>query len=284
MPNPTRARVGHASYRYSPSELAAAIADSGLSPGEVVFLTAGLGNLGTPTGDTTFEEVSRIAVEAIMDVVGPSGGIIAPTYTYSFGEGANDEGGLPVFDVQRAKSQLGLFSEWFRCHAADVRSEDPMVSVAALGDQASYLIQDLPSTSYGHGSIFERLLSIKSGVLNLGMGPRWTPFIHYVDFLCQVPHRYEKTFTGIIRRDDGERTVDWTYHVPVRIPNARGLGEMNGQAAFAAGLWGETRIGRSRILHTPYRAYFDFTLERSKRDPWNLAVGPAVDVSHIERL
>jgi len=270
-------------YHYSAENLVTAVESSGISEGEVVFLTAGLGNLGIPSRSESFEELSRLAVEVIIDVVGSRGGVLVPTYSYSFGGAVGRPEGIPVFDVQHTPSTLGVFSEWFRSTMAEGRSRDPMVSVAALGAGAVDVIQDVPPTSYGHGSIFERLLTTKSGVLNLGMGPRWTPFIHYVDFLCQVPHRYEKTFSGIIRSAGKDSTVAWTYHVPVRIPNARGLGEGNGQAALSKGLWDETRIGRSRILHADYNRYFDFTMKRTQADPWNLAVGPPIDLEGIPR-
>lgn len=248
----------------------------GLGPGQTVFLTAGFGFLGKFDGSDPFAEV----VAELSDVLGPNGSIIVPTYSYSFGsEAPRGPEGLPVFSVEDTPSKLGHFSEWFRLTQGEQRSSDPMVSVSIKGMSGFDLFDALPPTSYGRGCLFERLLDVDCSVVNLGLGTKWTPFIHYVDYLCQVPHRYEKVFTGIISQGGGARTVEWHYHVPYRIPNARGLGERNGLAALEEGVWQRSRIGRAHVYRASYQEYFEFTLERTHKDSWNLAAGPPVDLS-----
>ncbi len=269
---------------YSLGDAETAFCKVGVSKGDVVFLTAGFGNLGVLQGADSLESTFSSLVGVLQELVGPKGALIVPTYSYSFGAGKEQASGeLPCYSVRDTPTQLGRFNEWFRVEVADERTIDPMVSVAIWGDGGNVLARNLPRTSYGHDSIFERLLSVPATILNVGLGPRWTPFIHYVDFLCDVPHRYAKQFVGNIDDGSGAETVEWTYHVPIRIPNARGLGENNGQAALDEGLWTEAPLGRARVVMASYADYFDFTLERTRRDSWNLAAGPPVDVSAAAR-
>ena len=271
-------------YMYSLDDAETAFCKVGVSKGDVVFLSAGFGNLGVLQGADSLESTFSSLVGVLQELVGPKGSLIVPTYSYSFGAGKEQAPGeLPFYSVRDSPTQLGRFNEWFRVEVADERTIDPMVSVAIWGGGGNGMARNLPRTSYGHDSIFERLLSKPATVLNVGLGPRWTPFIHYVDFLCDVPHRYEKRFVGNIDDGSGIETFEWTYHVPIRIPNARGLGESNGQAAFDAGLWAEAPLGRARVVMASYSSYFDFTLERTRIDSWNLALGPAVDVKDAER-
>ena len=275
---------GRERYTYKLSDVEAAFLNVGVSQGDVVFLTAGIGNLGVLQGSESIESTFAALVGVLQELVGAKGALLVPTYSYSFGTGKElAPGELPFYSVLDTPTQLGRFNEWFRMEVADERTIDPMVSLAIWGEGGAGLARNLPRTSYGHDSIFERLLSVPATVLNVGLGPRWTPFIHYVDFLCDVPHRYAKQFVGNIDDGSGAETVEWTYHVPIRIPNARGLGESNGQAAFEAGLWAKAPLGRARVVMASYSSYFDFTLERTRADSWNLALGPAVDVSDATR-
>lgn len=275
---------GRERYVYSQSDVEISFRSVGVSRGDVVFLTAGFGNLGVLQGADSLEDTFSSVIEVLKHLVGHEGALIVPTYSYSFGAGKEQPPHqMPHYSVGETPTQLGQFNEWFRVEVADERTVDPMVSVAIWGEGARGLARNLPRTSYGHDSIFERLLELPATVLNVGLGPRWTPFIHYVDFLCDVPHRYEKRFLGSIDDGSGMETVEWTYHVPIRIPNARGLGEGNGQAAFEAGLWAEAPLGRARVVMASYLDYFDFTLARTRRNPWNLAAGPPVDIKDADR-
>lgn len=264
---------------YSRDDILRALDEVELPEGCSVFLTAGVGFLGPYLDKDPFEDLAT----AILQRLGKLGTLVVPSYSYTFGKRKSTEEDLPRFNVQNTRSDLGQFSEWFRKSVASDRSRDPMVSVAMFGHRASLLAKDLPATSYGHGSIFERLLTEDCFVLNVGLGVKWTPFIHYVDFLCDVPHRYAKRFTGVIENETSSYICNWTYHVPYRCANARGLGEANGLAALDAGIWTFAPLGRARVFLSSYREYFDFTLERTRRDPWNLAVGPPVELARLDR-
>ena len=74
---------------------------------------------------------------------------------------------------------MGLFNYLMKNIAKDW---DPMVSVV-VGQEQDYLLNDLPNTSYGPDSVFERLLTRNTLCMSVGLGTNWTPFIHYLDYI-----------------------------------------------------------------------------------------------------
>ena len=58
-----------------------------------------------------------------------------------------------------------------------------MVSITCKGANCSNIISNIPRNSYGHNSVFARMLEINTKCLSIGLGPNWTPFIHYLDYL-----------------------------------------------------------------------------------------------------
>ena len=77
-----------------------------------------------------------------------------------------------------------------------------MVSIACKGLNCSNIISNIPRNSYGHNSVFARMLDINTKCLSIGLGPNWTPFIHYLDYLVSSEFRYDKLFYGKIKLKD----------------------------------------------------------------------------------
>jgi len=265
---------------YTRDDIISAFMDSGLARGDIVFLSTSLGMLGVAEGVSTPDELNQLFLDCIKTVLGPEGTILVPTYSYTFGRSTATDS--VIYDPETTPSEIGSFPEFFRKQPGVIRSLDPMISVAGCGPSAYKLFKCLPPTSYGAGCIFDRLTKTKAKCCNIALGPNWTPFVHYVNWLANVPFRYEKLFAGNIMVNGKPRKRTWVYAVRIlsepSLPNTYRLGKM----AENAGIWKSAPLGRGRIYAADYRAYFDFAVLNQKTDPWLTAVGPPADLVDLE--
>ena len=103
---------------YTREELIGAIRQACISAGDIVSLQVSLGRVGLPAGVArNIEDVSEFVIDAFLDVLGPRGTLIVPTYTYSIGRNE-------VYEVEKTPSTIGEFSEVFR-RRTSIRSRDP---------------------------------------------------------------------------------------------------------------------------------------------------------------
>jgi aminoglycoside 3-N-acetyltransferase len=152
----------------------------------------------------------RGLLEALADVLRATGvpTIAMPTFTFSFCNGV-------PYDRHRSRSQMGALNEYFRALPETERSEDPLMSVAVSGRDMS-IIRDLPHTSLGRGSTFDRHHDLGDRVrfLFLGVSPaKCFTYTHYVEKCVEVPYRYDRKFTGTIVDGDAERDETWELFV-----------------------------------------------------------------------
>jgi aminoglycoside 3-N-acetyltransferase len=152
----------------------------------------------------------RGLLEALFEILISTGAstIVMPTFTFSFCNGVS-------YDRQRSKSQMGALNEFFRKLPETERSQDPLMSVAVYGRDHS-IIRDLPHTSLGRGSTFDRLHGLGNRVrfLFLGVSPaKCFTYTHYVEKCLNVPYRYDRQFQGTIVDGEVEREEVWTLFV-----------------------------------------------------------------------
>lgn len=144
--------------------------------------------------------------------------LCVPTFTFSFCNGVD-------YNVQRSKSKMGVLNEYIRKREGSVRSRDPLMSVAAMGQDLS-MVQDLGHQSCGEGSTFDKLHQ-KGGCKFLFLGAsaaKAFTYVHYVERRVGVPYRYDRTFRGLVT--DGDHSGEEEYILYVRykdvIPSERG--------------------------------------------------------------
>lgn len=249
----------------------------GIKKGDNVFVTSSLGMFGLLKGAKNIDDINSAFYSSLSECVGETGSIIVPTYSYTFGKHRITS---PVtFDTQKSKAEIGPFPEFFRRQTGVIRSADPFMSVAIKGP-LSALVRELIPTSYGHGCLYEKLLGQEVICLNLGLGPNWTAFIHYADYLAQVPFRYDKLFSGVFA---GQNDVQqWLYSVPLLCAEAKANAHSVGLAAEKRGIWSYTELGRGRVYKASYDKYFNFVMSELRSDEWALAEGNPCDVKQLE--
>jgi aminoglycoside N3'-acetyltransferase len=270
---------------FTKEDIIEALTKLNLLKGDIVWVFSSLGFLGRPQGAKSIEDVCRIFYEAIREVIGEEGTIIVPTYSYTIGRNLASE---PVlYDPSKIKAEIGPFPEWFRKQKNVIRSLDPMMPIAGQGPLAKEILRNLPPNSYGHDSVYERLLYYpQTKILTLGLGPNWIPFIHYLDWLHKVPFRYDKLFTGAVKDKNQSKYINWIYPVRTLIEESYPWAYRAGELAKKTGLCKFSPLGKSGIYACDYRSYLLKVYQQMKKDKWFLAKGPRVDVflAELDRL
>ena len=263
---------------YNKPDIVQALHAAGLQKGDTAYFSTSLGMMGVAEGVSTQDDLNSLFLEAITEAIGNNGTIIIPTYSYTIGKGNMDS--PAIFDPKTTPAETGPFPNFFLQQKSVIRSEDPMMSMAALGPKAQELFKELPQTSYGADSVYARLANMpNTKAVSLGLGPNWTPFIHHADWLSKVPFRYDKLFYGGIKKPSSEIEYKyWVYAVPARIPESYADAHKLGKLATEAGIWSYHPLGRARVYVSGYKTLFSFTMKLMKDNKWLMARGPECDV------
>ena len=219
-------------------------------------------------------------LEVLKEVVGSKGTLLVPTYSYSFGETSALE--LASYNKERTESKIGAFPNYVIKEKDFRRTKDPMVSVAVWGEKSKKLTLDLPNSSYGIDSIFERLLDVEAKCVSIGLGVNWTPFIHYLDYIKRAEYRYDKIFIGKIIEDSISNTMIWNYAVSKKLANGTGDCRKLGELGRLHNIWRVIKVGKSIICCSDYKEYFEFASDQWSKHIW-LTTNNNNDIVHEKR-
>jgi len=263
--------------KYTKQDIITSLKNVGIKNDDTVFFSTSLGMVGIPPSFVkTQDDLNKLFLDAIREVLS-EGNIIVPTYSYTFGKSLASH--LANF-THTTPAEIGPFPNYVLKQSDAIRSIDPFMSVACIGKGCKELLSNLSNISYGEGSLFEKLVNLENTkCCSIGLGPNWTPFIHYADYLAKVPHRYDKLFWGKI---DGKVTP-WIYSVRFVGVESYPYAHIAGREAENKGIWKFENLGRARVYAASCKKYFNFVMDKLKQNPWYLAKGPAIDVIEKEK-
>ena len=154
-------------------DLTASLRSLGLQAGDRVVVHSSLRAVGVIEGG------AEAAVAALLDVVGPGGLVVAPTFTYR----------TAAFDPAVTPGRTGALGESLRRRPGAVRSLHPFYSVAAAGAGAAELCAgDHLLAAASPGSPLDRLAATGGLVLLLGVGHTSNTTVHVGEFHAQAPY------------------------------------------------------------------------------------------------
>ncbi|SVD41323.1 uncharacterized protein METZ01_LOCUS394177, partial [marine metagenome] len=258
--------------RYTFEDIVVCLKESGIKQGDTIFFTTGLGMIGLPPeGIKNLDDLNFFFLEAIKKVLGKNGNIFVPAYSYTFGKSTACN--LAIFDPVSTPAETGSFPNYFLKQKGVIRSTDPMVSVAGLGPKCNAFFENIPNNSYAEGSFFSRLVKSDAKCCSIGLGPNWTPFIHYADWLYKVPFRYDKLFYGLIKNGNWLVKTPWIYSCRILCEESMPTAYNAARLATKAGIWNFAPIGRARIYSAKINDYFEFICSHLEKDKWFLAKG-----------
>jgi aminopeptidase-like protein/aminoglycoside N3'-acetyltransferase len=272
---------GAAVSPWSRGDLVRGLRSAGIGQGDIVYFQVCHETLGPAEGVATDAELCQLLYAGLLDVVGPTGTILAPSYTFSFCR-------QQVFDPAETPTVVGpwntftAFPEFLRRLPGAVRSCDPIFSNAGVGPRAAELLTRVPPVCLGEDSIHARLRRVGGKICILGVGLYEAIFRHYVESVCRVPWRFDKLFTGRIRENGVERKEGWLYNVRIGAPNGNPAGEALEELARKSGVCRLATVGAGEMVAVEAEQYFQLASRELARDPWFSAKGPAGDPLAIE--
>lgn len=129
-----------------------------------------------------------------------------PSFNYSFTR-------TGVYDPQKDISEVGALTEYARTHWATWRKGPPVFHFIGKNTH----VADLPEVGevdpFDQHSLFAQLHQQRGQLLFYGAGFHCCTAIHYVERLFGgLAYRYDKIFSGIVKRGTSELPVALTYH------------------------------------------------------------------------
>ena len=175
-------------------QIAEALQTLGLGAGHIVFVHSSLSSIGYVEGD------ADAVVDAFLDVLGSTGTLVVPTFTFSHG-GKLD----PVFDPIQDPSEMGRITEVARTRPGARRSHHLLHSVAALGPHAEAITAVHGPSAWAADGPFWQLYELDARILMLGVPYLRCTFFHVIEQLVQVRYRQWREVDARIREPDGQK-------------------------------------------------------------------------------
>lgn len=250
-----------------------ALRQAGVRPGDLVNVYSRLFSLGVPDGSSDVAEIPALYLKAVQEVIGPSGTLVVPAYTTSFGRFAKP------FILEESPSEMGKFSEQVRISPGSRRSLHPIHSVVALGAKAEELTRDHPRWNVGHDTIWDRMLKRGGRIVTLGLPPRQCMTqVHHIESMACVPYVYHKILRGEVRA--GGRLIEGDFFMSVRYLEyaiAWDLTRLEA-ALLERGHLRRVPLGEDAVWSVPMEAVFSACLEGLQKDIYYILEKPPVFV------
>ena len=189
--------------RTSLKDVQGALQELSIPQNRIIMLHSSLFKFGLLEGG------SKGVYECIRNELGPDVTIVMPAFTFSYGA-------TRVWHAQKTVGEVGALPEYFRSQIATTRSIHPFHSVTAIGPLSQEVTTGLCPSSFGPGSVFQKLRDMDA--LNLSVGTEFiggATFLHVCEEELDVPYRYLKAFPGEIKDMDGN-VVDMTFQLHCR--------------------------------------------------------------------
>ena len=173
-------------------KIAAALDALGAVPASVVFVHSSMSSMGRVEGG------AAAVVDAILDVLGPAGTLVVPTFTF-----AHSRRSGPVFDPAHDPSEMGRITEETRTRTGAQRSCHLLHSVAALGNHAGEITAVHGPSAWAADGPFWKLHELNAQILLLGVPYLRCTYFHLLEQLVQVSYRRWRAVEAHARAPDG---------------------------------------------------------------------------------
>jgi aminoglycoside 3-N-acetyltransferase len=182
----------------------------GLQKGDSVFLHSSLKSIGYVEGG------APTVIDAIIEVLGPSGTLIVPAYSLKKSMYKTCLDKKYMFDPRTSTTQLGIIPATFLSYPDICRSIHPTHSVSAIGENAGYITEShhLAASTFGHDSPWDRLMKLNGKILATGLKMGRNTFSHVLEdnMLDEFPLPVRMKQTFYLKCKDWDGTI---IEVPV---------------------------------------------------------------------
>ena len=233
-------------HPFSGQDLLAALHRLGVAPGDVLMVHASYASF------AGFQGTVGGAIRTLQSAVTEEGALLMPTLPFS-GTAVEFVTNVPVTDLKRAPSHMGLLSDMFRRLPNVTRSIHATHPVAGWGRRAAALLDEhaMAATPCGVHSPYHKLLEADGKILLAGVSIAVLTFLHCTEELLerQLPVRPFTARIYELRARDSRGAVHVTrsrlYDPAV---SARRFGDPLIEPLKRRGWWRETRVGRLPLV------------------------------------
>lgn len=145
-------------------------------------------------------ELLRRGLSWIQQAFG-SNDLILPAFNYQFPKSKK-------FDPENDVVEVGALPEYARHLVGWTRTSTPVFSYTTNG-----LLLAEEVEPFGDNSTFSELDRNGGQILLIGVGCERLTFIHHLEHLAQIPYRYKKVFSGIVKKDGEWVNSSVSFHV-----------------------------------------------------------------------
>jgi aminoglycoside 3-N-acetyltransferase len=175
------------------NEIARGLCKIGLKAGDVALVHSAMRTLGHVDGGP------GTVVAAFLDVLGESGTLVAPAFTFKHEATEN-----PIIDPANDPSEMGAISEAARTWPGARRGTAYRHSFSAIGRRAEVITDVDPELSvFDLRSSFGVMLALNTQVVLLGVTYSSSTSHHFAEAVCDVPYRHYPVRHVRVRRADG---------------------------------------------------------------------------------
>ncbi len=249
---------------YEKKDIIGALRKIGIKKGDLLFISSNITFFGF-TNIFNKDKLCKMFLDCFIKVVGKSGTLCFPTYTYSFGQNK-------TYNIQSSKSDCGIFSEFMRRNKKALNYHDPNVSISVYGNRKKFFSKNITINSYALNSFFDRFFKAGGKVCNLNL-PAETCFVHYFERKLNVPYRYDKEFKGTIIKKS--KKIKRSSILFVRKMKKNFIGDYNALtgAMEKYKILKKTKIGRGFILSYKLNDQFKLIKKMISKDKFFLTKG-----------
>lgn len=177
----------------SRGELIEGFGKLGIEQGDVVLVHSAMRTVGKIDGG------ADAVIDAILELVGPMGTLVVPTYTF-----AHEAEADPIIDPAQDKAEMGIITETARRRPTARRSTAFRHSFAAIGHRAEVITGTDPGLcAFDPRSTFGVMLALNTQVVLLGVTYTSSTSHHFGEYLSEVPYRNTVPKQVKVRLRDG---------------------------------------------------------------------------------
>lgn len=178
------------------NDIVEGLSDLGIPHGSLIMVHSSLSSIGNVTGG------SETVVDGLLDVIGPEGTLVVPTFTYPADYvGSNDP--KWIFDPYETDSGMGAITNAARKRPGALRSIHLWHSVSALGPLAREITTAGGTSAWDAQSPMSWILRNGGWLLLLGVPYQNLTAIHIWEVEFDVDYRKEYDVERRMRQPDG---------------------------------------------------------------------------------
>jgi aminoglycoside 3-N-acetyltransferase len=182
--------------RVTRPDLVAGLRAIGIGPGWILQVHSSLSRLGYVEGG------AETVVDALLEVVGPEGTVMVPTFNH---------GAADIYDARVTPSVNGAVTEALRLRPEARRSIHPTHPYAAIGKRAEELVAGhLEVETFDRRSPLGKLADMGGYVLLLGVGMRANTAAHIAESMARVHCIGFNQDPRRVRLEDGQIIPAWS--------------------------------------------------------------------------